>query len=241
MWIVPHAFTETPHLSFVSGPLRRFAEMTLRLIKLLFRLNRFTQSRQRNGGAAGFQEVVWLRPVFKSSAYLFCARAICAIVISALFSAWAQADAPIRLTFAPMHPERASSKFELEITEPPEGISFVLFEMRIVRFEDAPVSEMRLSFACTQGISICGLSFDGKNRFGSAAILLDEDLNQVNLYRFDLCRIKYVFTDSAYYYLFKFDWSIDEANIKYYDSRRLPPDFMGIDSWILVESNCKGA
>jgi hypothetical protein len=184
---------------------------------------------------------VWrISPVFGLSFPLDCARVICVIVISALFPTWAQADAPIKLTFAPMHPERASSKFELEITEPPEGIYSVLFEMRIVRFEDVPVSEMRLTFSCTQGVSICGTHFDGKNVFAPTAILLDENLNSLLRGGFDLCRIRYIFTYPAYYYLFKFDWSVDEANIKYYDSRKLPPDFMGIEEWVLVDSNCKG-
>ena len=240
MWTVAHAVTERLHRAFIRKPIRWVADMTLSVIESLFCFRPVTQRHRMIGGATSFQAAWRGCLMFRFLFRLDFATAICAIVISASFSTWAQADAPIKLTFAPMHPERASSKFELEITEPPEGISFVLFEMRIVRFEDVPVSEMRLTFACTQGISICGLSFDGKNKFGSAAILLDEDLNQVNLYSFELCRIKYIFTDSAYYYLFKFDWSIDEANIKYYDRRRLPPDFMGIDSWILTESNCKG-
>jgi len=165
---------------------------------------------------------------------------IFAIVISASFSTWAQADTPIKLTFAPMHPERASSKFELEITEPPEGIYSILFEMRIVRFEDVPVSEMRLTFSCTQGVSICGPHFDGKNVFAPTAILLDEDLNQLLVGNFDLCRIKYIFTYPTSYYFSKFDWSIEEVNVIYYDSRKLPPNFIDIESWILVDSNCRG-
>lgn len=240
MWTVAHAVTEKLHRAFIRKPIRWVAEMTLSVIESLFCFRPVTQRHRMIGVATSFLAAWWRRLMFRFWFRLDFATAICAIVISASFSTWAQADAPIKLTFAPMHPERASSKFELEITEPPEGISFVLFEMRIVRFEDVPVSEMRLTFSCTQGVSICGTHFDGKNVFAPTAILLDENLNSLLRGGFDLCRIRYIFTYPAYYYLFKFDWSVDEANIKYYDSRKLPPDFMGIEEWVLVDSNCKG-
>ena len=131
------------------------------------------------------------------------------------------ADAQVEITLEPMHPKHVTGKFKMVIVDPTEDSSTLVFEQRVIRFEESssaakPVSEIVIYFNCSQGVSVCGPYFDGANKFFPTEIFLDKNLDDIRSFGNGLCDLKYVFSYPASYYLFNFDWSVEEKNVHYF-------------------------
>ncbi len=152
----------------------------------------------------------------------------------ALTSGKVIADELHSITLIPSPSLQTELNFQLEIEEVPQNSLGLRFNIRFVRIEGISVSALKLQYGCSLGVVVCELAYLGDNSFSPTMIFISDRIAQTA----DICDIDFVFTYPAYSYLMRFDWSLPDPGIEYYDDQRLPPDFTGIEEWVLMKSDC---